>query len=67
MRRSERTIDDLVAAVFSLSGSTPHLFGDGRDEFGAKLRESLFSIAAPAAHSANKWARWPWTSGDLRW
>ncbi|GAA3440462.1 class I SAM-dependent methyltransferase [Kutzneria kofuensis] len=36
-----RTADEIVAAVFSLSGSTPHLFGDRRAEFEAALRELL--------------------------
>ena len=36
-----RDADDIVAAVFSLSSSTPHLFGDRRAEFEAALRELL--------------------------
>lgn len=37
----ERNADDIVAAVFSVSGSAPHLFGDRRAEFEAALRELL--------------------------
>jgi SAM-dependent methyltransferase len=37
----ERTADDVVAAVFSLSGSTPHLFGPRRAAFEADLRALL--------------------------
>jgi hypothetical protein len=36
-----RKIDDLVAAVFSLSSSTPHQFGERRAAFEAELRELL--------------------------
>ena len=36
-----RTADDVVAWVFSLSDSAPHLFGDRRDEFEADLRRVL--------------------------
>ncbi|HEV3361011.1 MAG TPA: class I SAM-dependent methyltransferase [Pseudonocardiaceae bacterium] len=36
-----RTVDDVVAATFSLSGSTPHLFGADRAAFEAELRVLL--------------------------
>ena len=36
-----RTADEVVAAVFSLSGSTPSLFGDRRAEFEGELRRLL--------------------------
>lgn len=36
-----RTADDLVAWVYSLSSSAPHLFGDRRDAFEAELRRLL--------------------------
>ncbi|MGW4527666.1 class I SAM-dependent methyltransferase [Amycolatopsis sp. NPDC004378] len=36
-----RTEDDVVATVFSLSSSAPHLFGDRRAEFEADLRRLL--------------------------
>jgi SAM-dependent methyltransferase len=41
-----RGIDDVVAATFSLSGSTPHLFGDDLGRFEADLR-ALLHDAAP--------------------
>jgi SAM-dependent methyltransferase len=37
----ERSADDVVAWVYSLSGSAPHLFGPRRAEFEAELRELL--------------------------
>ena len=36
-----RTSDQIVAAIFSLSSSTPYLFGDRRDAFEADLRQLL--------------------------
>jgi hypothetical protein len=36
---------DIVATVFSLSSSTPHLFGDNRTDFEAKLRQLLHSTS----------------------
>lgn len=36
-----RTIDDVVAEVFSMSSTAPHLFGDRRGDFEAELREIL--------------------------
>ena len=36
-----RDVDDVVATVFSLSGSAPHLFGDRLAAFEADLRELL--------------------------
>lgn len=36
-----RTEDEVVASVFSLSGSTPHLFGGRREEFERDLRALL--------------------------
>ncbi len=41
-----RTINEIVAAVYSLSYSAPHLFGDRKDEFEAELRELLASRSA---------------------
>lgn len=38
---TERTADEVVASVYSLSGSTPHLFGDRLGEFDADLRKLL--------------------------
>ncbi len=37
----ERTVDDVVAHVFSLSGSAPHLFGDRLADFEHDLRTCL--------------------------
>lgn len=37
----DRGIDEILAAVFSLSSSTPHLFADRRDAFEADLRRLL--------------------------
>jgi hypothetical protein len=37
----ERGVDEMVAAVFSLSGSTPYLLGDRRAAFEKELRELL--------------------------
>lgn len=47
-RDLERSVDDLVAEVFSMSSSAPHLFGDRRSSFEAELRELL--TAAAGAH-----------------
>ncbi len=44
MRRSE---DDVVAWVYSLSGSAPHLFGERRGAFERELR-SMLRLASPA-------------------
>ena len=41
-----RSSDDVVAATFSLSGSTPHLFGARVARFEADLR-ALLHDAAP--------------------
>lgn len=40
-----RTVEEVVAATFSLSTSTPHLFGDRRDAFEADLRALLARTA----------------------
>ncbi|HET6504823.1 MAG TPA: class I SAM-dependent methyltransferase [Amycolatopsis sp.] len=37
----ERGVDEIVSAVFSLSGSAPHLFGDRVPDFEARLRRLL--------------------------
>ncbi len=44
-----RTEDDLVAWVWSLSGSAPHLFGARRDEFETELRAVLRQAAPDGA------------------
>jgi hypothetical protein len=41
----ERSVDDVVAAVFSLSSSTPHLFGPDRAAFETDLRALLTKSA----------------------
>ncbi|TDC62219.1 class I SAM-dependent methyltransferase, partial [Streptomyces hainanensis] len=43
----ERTVDDVVAGVFSMSFSAPHLFGARRDDFEAELRR-LLGDASPS-------------------
>jgi hypothetical protein len=40
-----RVTDDIVAAVFSLSSSAPHLFGDDGERFEAELRQLLHSAS----------------------
>ncbi len=40
-----RVTDDIVAAVFSLSSSAPHLFGDDVTTFEAELRQLLHSVS----------------------
>jgi ubiquinone/menaquinone biosynthesis C-methylase UbiE len=48
-----RTTDDLVAFVFSRSGSAPHLFGDRLSEFEADLRQ-LLDRASPSGKFAEQ-------------
>lgn len=40
-RRTERTADEIFAAVHSLSSAAPHLFGDRLDAFDTDLRDLL--------------------------
>jgi SAM-dependent methyltransferase len=40
-RTIERTVDDVVARVFSSSSTAPHLFGDRRESFEQDMRELL--------------------------
>lgn len=42
----ERTAEEIAASVYSLPGSTPHLFGNQLDDFGSDLRQLL----AAASH-----------------
>ncbi|MDQ0772289.1 SAM-dependent methyltransferase [Streptomyces aurantiacus] len=42
----ERTSDDVVAGVFSMSFSAPHLFGVRRDDFEADVRRLLREVSA---------------------
>jgi len=46
-REVTRVTDDIVAVVFSLSSSAPHLFGDDGARFEAELRQ-LLSSASPS-------------------
>jgi hypothetical protein len=41
----ERTVDDVVASVFSLSSSVPYLFGPDVAAFDAELRDLLTKAA----------------------
>ncbi|MFD6284716.1 class I SAM-dependent methyltransferase [Streptomyces sp. NPDC060205] len=41
----ERTDDDVVAGVFSMSFSAPHLFGAGRDDFEDAVRRLLRTVS----------------------
>jgi hypothetical protein len=45
----ERTIDDIVATVFSTSSSATHLFGPHLADFEADLR-TLLTESTPSAH-----------------
>jgi hypothetical protein len=40
-----RTVDDVVAEVFSMSSTAPHLFGDRKDRFEDELRQVLVRAA----------------------
>jgi hypothetical protein len=40
-----RDVEDLVAWVYSLSGSAPHLFADRLEEFELDLRHLLYDVA----------------------
>lgn len=48
-----RTIDDIVASVFSMSYSAPHLFGPRRDDFEADLRR-LLAEASPSGRFSER-------------
>ncbi|WP_406010804.1 class I SAM-dependent methyltransferase [Streptomyces sp. NBC_00637] len=47
----ERTVDDVVAGVFSMSFSAPHLFGARHDAFEADLRRLLREASASGRFS----------------
>jgi SAM-dependent methyltransferase len=49
----ERTEDDVVASVFSLSSAAPHLFGDRLGEFEADLR-ALLRRTSPAGRFSER-------------
>ena len=57
-----RTADDIVAWVYSLSGSAPHLFGDRGAEFETELRRLLH-----AASPSDLFAERPPDTEDLVW
>jgi hypothetical protein len=50
-RTVERTTEEIVASVYSLSGSAPHLFGDHLRAFEAQLRDLLASASADGKFS----------------
>jgi len=50
-RAVERTIDDIVAGVFSSSSTAPHLFGDRREDYETDLRKILAQASPPGRFS----------------
>ena len=50
---AERSIDELVSAVFSLSNSAPHLYAERLPAFEAELRQ-LLSQATPTGRFAER-------------
>lgn len=62
----ERSNDQIVAGVFSLSSSTPYLFGDRRDAFEADLRQLLHN-ANPGEIFSEQMREMPPTSGGRTW
>ncbi|HET6354219.1 class I SAM-dependent methyltransferase [Streptomyces sp.] len=50
----ERTADDVVAGVFSMSFSAPHLFGPRRNAFEADLRRLLLEVSASGRFSERR-------------
>ncbi|HEY1627816.1 MAG TPA: class I SAM-dependent methyltransferase [Streptosporangiaceae bacterium] len=50
-RVAERTADDVVATVFSLSSTAPHLFGDRLADYERDVREILGHACPPARFS----------------
>jgi ubiquinone/menaquinone biosynthesis C-methylase UbiE len=50
-RAVERTADDVVALVFSLSSTAPHLFGDRREDFERDMRQILAQASPPGRFS----------------
>ncbi|MGN9815340.1 class I SAM-dependent methyltransferase [Streptomyces sp. SD11] len=66
----ERTTDDVVAGVFSMSFSAPHLFGARRDDFEEDLRRLLRAASPTGSFSAHQpgteisvWRKAPTTEG----
>ena len=63
----ERTADQVVSSVYSLSSSAPHLFGEQLEEFDRKL-DACSPKAARKASSVNRCAPSRSTSGaDACW
>ena len=50
-RAIERTVDDMVAQVLSLSSTAPHLFGDRLADFERDMREILAHASAAGRFS----------------
>ncbi|MEO3751471.1 class I SAM-dependent methyltransferase [Streptomyces sp. B6B3] len=50
----ERDVDDVVAGVYSMSFSAPHLFGPRREKFEADLRHLLHEASPTARFSARQ-------------
>ncbi|WP_314177848.1 class I SAM-dependent methyltransferase [Streptomyces winkii] len=59
----ERTCDDVVAWVFSMSYSAPHLFGEHRDDFESDLRRLLAEVSPSGRFSERR----PSTEGFVWW
>ena len=59
----ERTSDQIVAGIFSLSSSTPHLFGERRDAFEADFGGGC-KPPTQLGSSASRCVRSPQTSGE---
>jgi hypothetical protein len=47
-----RTTDEVVASVFAVSRSAPHLFGDRLAEFERELRALLFEVSPDGLFSS---------------
>ena len=50
---AERTEDEVVASIFSLSSAAPHLFGDRLPEFERDLRNLLRAVS-PYGHFSER-------------
>ncbi|MFE2090477.1 hypothetical protein [Streptomyces sp. NPDC057580] len=59
----ERTCDDVVAWVFSMSSPAPHLFGTHRDAFEADVRRLLRELSPSGRFSELR----PSTEVFVRW
>ena len=49
-----RTVDEVLAAIYSLSSSTPHLFGDQRAAFDAEARRLLLATSPSGLFSEQR-------------